>query len=52
MAKDIKYIDVDRDTYEEFEWKREDLKDYLRNKTIINVETKKMYIRFWYNNEE
>ena len=33
---------------EDFDWKREDVNDFLKNYQVINIETLKDTIRFWY----
>lgn len=49
--KTIKYLDVSRQPYEEFEWRREDIDRDLEGKQVINVETLKHTIRFWYKED-
>ena len=52
MAKQIDYFDVVREEYENIEWVRRGIEDELKNYRILNVETLKNTIRFWYNKEE
>jgi hypothetical protein len=44
----IKYLDVDKEMYTHCDWKKDDISDYLKSKEIINIETLKTLIRFWY----
>lgn len=48
MAYEIKYKDVSRRDYETLDWVREDVNESLKGMTIINTETLKTTIRFWY----
>jgi len=48
----IKYLDIDRADYQIYQWMREDIDSQLEGKQIINVETKKDFIRFWYKTKE
>lgn len=52
MAKQIRYFEVNRKHFEEFDWVKEDVDIALKIFQIINVETLKNTIRFWYNKEE
>ena len=52
MAKQIVYFEIERQLYEDYDWKRKDVSDYLKNYQIINIETLEKVIRFWYNEEE
>lgn len=51
MKQTIKYLDVSRQPYEEFEWRREYTDRNLEGKQIINIETLKTFIRFWYKQD-
>jgi hypothetical protein len=51
MAYEIKYKDVSRTEYEFYDWVREDVNESLKGVSIINVETLKTTIRFWYKKE-
>lgn len=48
MAQEIKHIDFNKSNFEEFEWLREEANDFLKDKQIINIETLKKVIKFWY----
>lgn len=51
MNQTIKYLEISRQLYEEFEWRREDTNRELEGKQIINIETLKHTIRFWYKED-
>lgn len=51
MAYKIEYLDVSRAQYEKFDWIREDIDESLKGMEIINVESLKEDIRFWYKRE-
>lgn len=51
MAYKIEYLDTDREKYESYDWIRENVNESLKGMTIINVETLKTTIRFWYKRE-
>lgn len=51
MAYKIEYLDTDRETYESYDWTREDINESLRGMEIINVETLEDDIRFWYKRD-
>lgn len=52
MAKQVEYLEIERQLYEDNDWKRKDVSDYLSGYQIINIETLEKVIRFWYNKEE
>lgn len=51
MAKQIKFLEVESDVFN-FEWKQDELNEFLKDKKIINVETLKHTIKFWYIKED
>lgn len=51
MAQLIKYKDYNKANFETFDWVREDANEELKEKQIINIETLKNVIRFWYKEE-
>lgn len=51
MAYKIEYLDVVKAQYEKFDWIREDIDESLKGMEIINVESLKECIRFWYKRE-
>ena len=52
MAKQIEFIDVDKEDYCNLDWKKKDVDDLLAECQIISIETLKTTIRFWYNKED
>jgi hypothetical protein len=51
MAKEIKYKDFNREMFENLDWYRSDADEQFKNTKIINIETFKDKIRFWFTNE-
>lgn len=51
MAKQIRFINVDKDTWLSTDYKKQDVDNYLKDKQVINVETLKTDFRFWYYKE-
>lgn len=52
MAKQIDYLDIDKYRYGSYEIDIEYINEDLKNCKIINVETLKDRIRFWYYKED
>ena len=52
MAKQIEFLDVDKEDYYNLGWKKKDIDDFLTIYQIISIETLKTTIRFWYNKED
>ena len=52
MAREITYKDVDKERYQDLHWVKNDINEELKNYKIINVETLKSVIRFWYYKED
>lgn len=51
MNQTIKYLEISRQPYEDFEKRREDTNRELEGKQIINIETLEDTIRFWYKED-
>lgn len=51
MKTNLNFKDFDRNTYEESHWYREQTNETLEGKIIINVETKKDFIRVWFKED-
>lgn len=52
MVKQIDYWDVNKDVYISTSYERDRANDELKNVKVINVETLKSVIRFWYYKED
>jgi len=52
MAKQIRFIIVDKDAWLSTDYRKKDIDDYLKDKQVINVETLETILRFWYYKED
>ena len=52
MAKEINYLDVDKEDYFTYFSTCEKIDEELKNYKIINIETLESVIRFWYYKED
>lgn len=51
MKTNLNFKDFDRNNYEGLDWYKEEVSENLEGKTIINVETKKDFIRVWFKED-
>lgn len=51
MKTNLNFKDFNRNNFEDILWYREESNEQLEGKTIINVETKKDFIRVWFKEE-
>ncbi len=52
MAKQIRFINIDKKVWLFDDSRKQDIDNYLKDKQVINVETLKTDFRFWYYKED
>ena len=52
MAKQIRFINIDKKVWLLDDSRKQDMDNFLKNKQVINVETLETDFRFWYYKED